>query len=304
MEKQRARGQRAAAARAVATGAANSTSPVPGPLKLQREDSDGTLANIARSLRKQQPNLGDDPSDQAGASFLAASFVAYAAEEKPQTQDQWCGVLSKVLEDAGISLDEDDTDDATRLVIADLSSKGVLASPAPEIEAGAMVLGLLEEDSEWHEAIVQEASGQDAFRIVFLQYGKPQITLATNIRLKDDVVDDEGTEELHKEGNCELCGRRMLLTFHHLIPKDTHPTYMGKPSQLASVGIEGEPTRGFLNTYGTMVCSQCHSNIHSLASNVILAKEYNTLAKILEHPKIQRWVEWAGKQRPDKNRGI
>merc|ERR1719487_543777 len=177
---------------------------------------------------------------------------------------------------------------------------GVLMASKPPIEVGAMVVALLEEDDDWHDAIVEEALGQNSFRVVFLEYGKPQDTLATNIRRQDTVVDDEGTEELHQEGDCELCGRHLLLTFHHLIPKDTHPTYLGKQSQLASVGIEGEPTRGFLNTYGTMVCSQCHSHIHSLASNVILAKEYNTLPKILEHPKIQRYVEWASKQRAGK----
>lgn len=297
------KGERAAAARAVATGANTSSDLPPGPLQLQREESDGTVARVARSLRKKRPDLGEDPSDEASANYLAASFIAYASDKNPQTEEQWCKVLIEVLEDAGMVLDEDDNEDAIQWVIADLSSKGVLMTPKPQIEVGAMVLALLAEDDDWHEAIVDEDLGNGTFRIIFLEYGKPQDTLAANIRRQDAIVDDEGTEDARKEGDCEMCGRRLWLTFHHLIPKDTHPTYMNKPAQLASVGIEGEPSRGFLNTYGTMVCGQCHSYVHSLASNVVLAKEYNTLQKILDHPKIQRWVEWASKQRSGRVSG-
>jgi len=134
--------------------------------------------------------------------------------------------------------------------------------------------------------------------LTFFEYGKPQKTPSANIRQLNTIVNDEDTEESLQQGECEMCRRVMLLTFHHLIPKDTHPTYLKKPGQLASVGIEGEPTRGFLNTYGTMVCGRCHSNIHALAPNTVLAKEYNTLEKILAHPKIESWVSWASKQTP------
>merc|ERR1712232_54917 len=141
----------------------------------------------------------------------------------------------------------------------------------------------------------QETLGGSRLLLVFLEYGKPQETPLANVRAIDTVADDEGTESELREGECELCHRQKLLTFHHLIPKDTHPTYMNKPSQLASVGVKGEPTRSFLNTYGTMVCSQCHSNIHKIAPNPVLAEEYNTLEKILSVEKIQRWVEWTSK---------
>merc|ERR1712083_1213466 len=130
-----------------------------------------------------------------------------------------------------------------------------------------------------------------------LEYGKPQETPAAKIRTLDAVVDDEGTEDTMQEGVCEMCDRHLLLSFHHLIPKDTHPTYLKK--RLPS-GVEGEPTRSFLNSYGTMVCRACHSFIHHLATNEVLAKEYNTLEKILEHPRVQRWVGWARTQRSGK----
>jgi len=300
-QRRTSKGERAAAARAVAAGyGANVSSPAPGPLQLQREESDATVAKIVRTLRKKRPDLGEDPSDEASAAYLAASFIAYASDKGPQSEAHWCKLLKEVLEDAGTTLDDDDNDDAIRWVIGDLSNKGVLLTPKPQIEVGASVLALLEEDEDWHEAIVAEALADSMFRIIFLEYGKPQDTPVANIRRQDAIVDDEGTEESLQEGDCELCGRALLLTFHHLIPKDTHPTYLKSQSQLASVGIEGEPSRGFLNTYGTMVCRQCHSHIHSLATNQVLAREYNTLQKILDHPKIQRWVEWASKQRSGK----
>jgi len=182
-----------------------------------------------------------------------------------------------------------------RWVIDDLCRKRVLVRPEPKIEVGALVFALLAEDDEWHEAVVQAALGEASFRVLFLEYGKPQETAAANIRPMEAVVDD-GAEDA-QEGKCEMCGQHRLLTFHHLIPKDTHPTYLKKR---LPVGIEGEPTRGFLNTYGTMVCRHCHSVIHRLAPNDVLAKEYNTLQKLLDEPSIQRWVQWASQQ----HRGI
>lgn len=62
--------------------------------------------------------------------------------------------------------------------------------------------------------------------------------------------------------------------------EDKHPTFLGK--RLPN-GIEGEPTRCFLslgaassgdgarNTYGVMICRQCHNTVHSIASNEVLA---------------------------------
>mmetsp|Transcript_79409 Transcript_79409/g.256698 ORF Transcript_79409/g.256698 Transcript_79409/m.256698 type:complete len:113 (-) Transcript_79409:145-483(-) len=107
------------------------------------------------------------------------------------------------------------------------------------------------------------------------------------------IVDDEGSEEQLQEGRCDMCQRQKLLTFHHLIPKDVHATYLKKR---LPPGIDGEPTKLFLNSYGTMVCRQCHAFIHRLVPNPELAKDFNTLQKILDNPKVQSWVQWAGQQ--------
>jgi len=135
--------------------------------------------------------------------------------------------------------------------------------------------------------------GDGVFGVLFLEYGKPQDTPVNSIRLMEMVVDDEEAEEALQLGKCEMCDREKLLTFHHLIPKDAHSTYLKKR---LPPGIEGEPTRHFLNTYGTMICRQCHSFVHRIAPNSELAKEYNTLQKIMDEPSVQAWVKWVGRQ--------
>ncbi|CAK0868844.1 unnamed protein product [Prorocentrum cordatum] len=287
------KGARVAAARAETEGVTREQ-PSLAPLRLQREDSDGTMTHIARSLRKVCPLFG---AEEGEAIMVAGALMGYAFERKPVSEEQWCVLLAEVLDDNELTLDDDGNDVSIRKVIQDLQFQGVLNTPEAAIEVGDMVVALLDEDEDWHEAVVQEIITGSKLRVVFLTYGKPQATDIANIRAMSTVAADEGTEGELREGQCELCRRQKLLTFHHLIPKDTHPTYLNKPSQLASAGVKGEPSRSFLNTYGTMVCSQCHSYIHKIAPNTGLAKEYNTLEKIRADDRIQRWVEWAGKMR-------
>merc|ERR1712232_272619 len=154
-------------------------------------------------------------------------------------------------------------------------------------------------DDDWHLAIVDALLEKEQVRIVFIEYGKPQVVQASDVRMMDNVVDDDG-EDL-EEGHCEMCGRYLLLTFHHLIPKDTHRKYIGKK---LPKGVEGEPTRWFLNTHGTMICRSCHSTVHHFASNDVLGAEYNTLEKLLAEPYIQRWIEFAKNRKPALKRDV
>ncbi|MGF1485950.1 MAG: HNH endonuclease [Prochloraceae cyanobacterium] len=82
---------------------------------------------------------------------------------------------------------------------------------------------------------------------------------------------------------CELCCREMdNLTVHHLIPRQ-----YSKRKKL-DIG----PT---IN-----ICSACHKQIHALFDNKQLAKELNTLAKLQQDPKIQKFLSWIKKQNPNK----
>lgn len=265
--------------------------PAAGPLELV--ESEDLEKRIARALRARREDLGEDPGEAAGAPYLAASFVAYAADKQPQLKSQWCKVLLEVLDDAGSFLDEDDNEEAVSSFIDDLVARKVLAPIVAQIEQGSVVLAVLAEDEAWHQAVVQRDLGGGVFGVLFLEYGKPQDTPVDSIRLMEMAVDDEETEGALQLGKCEMCDREKLLTFHHLIPKDTHSTYL---KRRLPPGIEGEPTRQFLNSYGTMICRHCHSFVHSIAPNTELAKEYNTVQKIMDVPSVQAWVKWVGGQ--------
>lgn len=72
---------------------------------------------------------------------------------------------------------------------------------------------------------------------------------------------------------CQICQRETpdrLSEKHHLIPRSKH----------------GDS----LNTIAVCVC--CGDQIHQLFSNKELAKDYNTLQKILDNEKIIKWVKW------------
>mmetsp|Transcript_40997 Transcript_40997/g.118701 ORF Transcript_40997/g.118701 Transcript_40997/m.118701 type:complete len:304 (+) Transcript_40997:96-1007(+) len=285
---------RVAALRAESTGQACKASVVAADsaLELQVEPDEAERA-IARAQRGRRPDLGAAGAECGGAAFLAASVIAYAVDRQPSSCVEWQKLIAEVLADAGVVLDDEDGDGAIRCVVDDLRRKHVLATPVPKIEQGSLVLAVLAEDDDWHEAVVQSVLGEGRCRIVFLEYGKSQEAAQCDLRLMDDVVDDD-SDDIHQPvrlGECEMCSRQRRLSFHHLIPKDVHPTYLKKR---LPAGVSGEPTRSFLNSYGTMLCRQCHSYVHRLAPNTVLAKEYNTLEKILDHPAIQRWVTWAG----------
>lgn len=89
------------------------------------------------------------------------------------------------------------------------------------------------------------------------------------------------------EGNCAVCSREETLTRHHLIPRTRHHNKRNK--------------REFARTVVRQVvgiCRPCHSQIHALLSEKELEREFNTIAKLKQHPGVARFAEWlAGKPR-------
>jgi hypothetical protein len=81
--------------------------------------------------------------------------------------------------------------------------------------------------------------------------------------------------------NCPLCDRELIdgssIDEHHLIPK-------------LKGGRKG-PT--------VILHKVCHSKIHSVFKENELARVYNTIDKLLEHPEIQKFVEWVKKKHPE-----
>ena len=80
---------------------------------------------------------------------------------------------------------------------------------------------------------------------------------------------------------CALCERDVeKLTEHHLTPR----------SKLK----HGETTPTI------WICSACHRQIHALFSNAQLHDEFNSLERLRDEPRMQRFLRWVQKQDPNK----
>jgi uncharacterized protein YlaI len=84
---------------------------------------------------------------------------------------------------------------------------------------------------------------------------------------------------------CELCERKLILTEHHLIPKEMHNK---KWCQREFTVEERKERKAY-------VCHDCHDAIHKLISNKDLAKEFNTVDKLKRHDKLNTFIEWVSK---------
>lgn len=94
-----------------------------------------------------------------------------------------------------------------------------------------------------------------------------------------------------REGSCELCARERRLTFHHLIPVTLHSNRWFK--------------RNFSREEmhrGAMLCRDCHDAVHRFIPHKVLGREYNTVARLMEHPDVARFVRWVSRQQGRRSR--
>ena len=268
---------------------------------------EGSKAEDARS-KKMSAALGAF-TDEAGMSdALAASLVEYSTDGTCDSMDAWTSTVAELFNDMGITLADDD-DDAEQpsagSVVHALCKCGALVNtppPLPPPRIGDPVLAVLEEDGEWHAAMIEsepvaQGSGPPLLVVRFLEWPKVQTTKRANVvplaaAIGDDGDDDDDDDGEGGEGECVMCARRLKLTFHHLVPKATHSKYVGRfvPPGLPEDAV---PTKMYLNSYGLMVCRACHSVIHRHAPNAVLALKFNTLERLLDAPSIAKWVDYA-----------
>ncbi|MFK7808532.1 MAG: HNH endonuclease [Saprospiraceae bacterium] len=79
--------------------------------------------------------------------------------------------------------------------------------------------------------------------------------------------------------NCPICKRSLEtknISKHHLIPK-------------SKGGKHGDTV---------MLHNICHQKIHSLFTEKELAKELNTIEKLLEKEELQKFIKWVRKKEP------
>ncbi|KAM5536443.1 hypothetical protein V8D89_009879 [Ganoderma adspersum] len=91
---------------------------------------------------------------------------------------------------------------------------------------------------------------------------------------------------------CEICEREVPLTYHHLIPREVHDKVRKK---------KWHP-EAMLNSVAWL-CRPCHSAVHGVASNEVLAREFYTVKLLLAREDIQKWRKYAAKQRFGVRRG-
>ena len=87
-------------------------------------------------------------------------------------------------------------------------------------------------------------------------------------------------------GKCELCGRENELTFHHLIPVCLHKNKWFKKN------YSREEMRKGIN-----ICKHnCHKELHKIISEKEMGRSFNTLEKLLRHPKVRKYVKYVQNQ--------
>ena len=90
---------------------------------------------------------------------------------------------------------------------------------------------------------------------------------------------------MKNHGNCELCKRDKELTFHHLIPKTCHSNkWFKKNYDLKEL------------QKGILVCRECHDAIHKFIEEKDMARNFNTIEKLMEHEKVAGFVKWISKR--------
>ena len=82
--------------------------------------------------------------------------------------------------------------------------------------------------------------------------------------------------------SCELCGREIQLTSHHLIPRTRH---RNKRTQKRF-------RRDDMQTRILWVCRSCHNHIHNTFSEKELADAYYSKELLLAHPAIKKFIGW------------
>jgi hypothetical protein len=80
------------------------------------------------------------------------------------------------------------------------------------------------------------------------------------------------------------------LTYHHLIPKSVH-------EKVRKRGWHADEVLGSV----AWLCRACHSFVHGLASNEMLAREWYTVELIQNggqdgerRVEVEKWVKWVG----------
>ena len=88
--------------------------------------------------------------------------------------------------------------------------------------------------------------------------------------------------------HCELCGRQVSLTRHHLIPKRTHRFGV----------IRAKYSKTEVNSLIAYLYKVCHRHVHRTVKERQLAVNLNFVKLLRTHQDINAFVDWL-KDKPD-----
>ncbi|MFA0961339.1 hypothetical protein AB9P05_06010 [Roseivirga sp. BDSF3-8] len=74
-------------------------------------------------------------------------------------------------------------------------------------------------------------------------------------------------------------------TRHHLIPVTLHKNKWFRKNFSREEMQHTEP-----------LCRDCHRTVHKFIPHKQLGREYNTIERLLEHPKLGNFVKWIAKR--------
>src|SRR3712207_4871893 len=93
---------------------------------------------------------------------------------------------------------------------------------------------------------------------------------------------------LNSDGRCELCARTVganRLTRHHLLPRSR-----ARKMKRRSKGRQDLKLRDPARTVA--LCNPCHRNVHASIENADLARGYDSVEALGDHPGVRRFTEW------------
>ena len=130
---------------------------------------DGVSDDAAHDKAKEALRSSLSRASDENLDYLASLFIESAHESSPDSPAAWCVLLGEMIADTDIELDtlvgEDDETSAgepasLRALVAELQRLGVLEESSSNDELpcyvpGARVIAVLEEDGEWHDAVIE-----------------------------------------------------------------------------------------------------------------------------------------------------
>mmetsp|Transcript_12394 Transcript_12394/g.21221 ORF Transcript_12394/g.21221 Transcript_12394/m.21221 type:complete len:306 (+) Transcript_12394:3-920(+) len=283
-------------------------------LRAADEDEDRESPDAAEE-EEEEDNIAEEDEELTLVTYLAASLEEAIEEQKtsgeglPQDIADWIVKAQEWLADSDPEVaDKINAKPDSVLTLAEgLFSQFVLGADADNVKSkfgvGDHVLAILDQDDEWHPAKVEsvqviEGLSKAQYTVRFKEYGNVQPSTEARMALDKDCY-----ESALEDNQCCLCTRPLKLTFHHLVPRETHSALLKKnkfPDALEKVYQDtrsGLARKEWLHVHGVNICRACHSQVHRLESNMSLALEYHSQAKLFAHPGLRRWRAFATKQK-------